>query len=389
MLPTGHFEAAAQPPRPRRASPPLVDEQPEGFDAVRRRADAARDAGRLEEAMALYERAVTLRPGWAEGAWYLGTLAYDAERWTVCRDAFGRVVRVRSGDGAAWAFRGLCEFRLAEYEPALRDLEKANDLGIGREALIPVARYHRAMLLTKAGQFERAVQAYVAFVREGNPAPEIEAGLGTALLRLRVLPGQAPAVEREAAALAGRAVVLGAAGDTAGAAEAWERLVVRFPRLPNVHYRYGEFLLRDRPEAAVKAFREELAISPDHAPARVRLAEEALKHGDVEAAHRWASEAVAIAPRDFVARRVLGQAALERGDVAGAIVQLEKAMALEPRSPSVRYALARAYQRAGRAAAAARERAAFTRLERLQQAGRGGANAVGGIGAGEIGEEPK
>ena len=51
--------------------------------------------------------------------------------------------------------------------------------------------------------------------------------------------------------------------------------------------------------------------------------------------------------------------------------ELKTAVRLEPDSPSVHYTLARAYQRAGRTAEAERERATFSRLERLQQEQRG------------------
>ena len=111
----------------------------------------------------------------------------------------------------------------------------------------------------------------------------------------------------------------------------------------------------------------------------IQMAQESLKRGELDAALEWATRAVQLAPRNFVGRRILGQIKLERKDLAGAIAELETAVKLEPASPSVHYTLARAYQRAGRVADARRERAEFSRLERLQQEQRGGANAVGGM----------
>jgi predicted Zn-dependent protease len=154
--------------------------------------------------------------------------------------------------------------------------------------------------------------------------------------------------------------------------------VRRYPETPNVHYLYGVYLLRDHPEHALDEFNEELRVSPNHSRAMLQIAQEALKRGELQVARRWAAQAVQIAPQNFVGRRVLGQIKLDLNDVGGAITELETAAKLEPASPSVRYALARAYQRAGRAADAKRERAAFLRLERLQQEQRGGANAPGG-----------
>ena len=37
-------------------------------------------------------------------------------------------MQVQTNNGAAWAFKGLCEFQLKEYTPALDDLTRANEL---------------------------------------------------------------------------------------------------------------------------------------------------------------------------------------------------------------------------------------------------------------------
>ena len=55
-----------------------------------------------------------MQPSWIEGHWYFGTIFYDADWHRECRDAFAVVVRLEPEHGAAWAFRGLCEFKLAE-----------------------------------------------------------------------------------------------------------------------------------------------------------------------------------------------------------------------------------------------------------------------------------
>src|SRR3982750_3539850 len=73
------------------------------FDAVRSRADEARAAGRLEEAIEFYGRAVRLRPSWTEGYWYLGAVNYEIENYAQCRNAFREVVRLQKQNGAAWA----------------------------------------------------------------------------------------------------------------------------------------------------------------------------------------------------------------------------------------------------------------------------------------------
>ena len=348
------------------------------FDSLRQRADEARTGGRFEEAIELYSRAVRLRPAWIEGHWYLGTTYYEIEKYPDSRDAFRTVVRLQHTNGAAWAFKGLCEFRLNNYSVALNDLNKAHGLGIGDANLIPVARYHRAILLTRFERYEGALQAFDEFAREGNGSPMIVEAMGIAVLRLPLLPGDLPNEKRDVVFLAGRANFLAASNMRDAAQKAFDELLGRYPDTPNVHYLYGVYLLRDRPGQAVEEFTQELRVSPNDARAMLQLAQEALKRGELEAALRWATQSVRLAPRSFVGRRVFGQIKLDLNDIAGAITELETAAKLEPDSPSVRYTLARAYQRAGRAADAKRERTEFLRLERLQQEQRGGANAVGG-----------
>ena len=349
------------------------------FDALRRQADDTRAAGRVDEAVGLYKRAVALQPSWTEGYWHLGTIYYDTERHGECRDAFTHVVQQEPEHGAAWAFRGLCEFKLREYAAALDHLSKARQLGVGDDAaFVAVVGYHRGILLARFEQFERAYEVGAAFVRGGNASPEILDAIGIAMLRLPLLPDEVPAEQRDLVRLTGTAGAYGISMMREEAREAFERLVTRYADAPNMHFVYGNFLLaQERPDAALEQFRIEIARSPGHVPARLQLVLELVKRGDFDAARPYATEAVQLAPANFVARRVLGQIKLQAGDAVGAIADLEAAAKLEPSSPSVRFHLARAYQRAGRTADAERERTEFRRLEKVQQVQRGGANGAG------------
>src|SRR5215468_7526691 len=58
------------------------------FDQTVKNADQAREAGRLDEALDLYGKALQMRPNWADGWWYAGTILYDSDRYADARDAF-------------------------------------------------------------------------------------------------------------------------------------------------------------------------------------------------------------------------------------------------------------------------------------------------------------
>src|SRR5215472_18220163 len=57
----------------------------DAFDALARDAVAARDAGRLDEALALYTKALKLRPQWDDGLWNAGSIAYDRDKYAAGR----------------------------------------------------------------------------------------------------------------------------------------------------------------------------------------------------------------------------------------------------------------------------------------------------------------
>jgi tetratricopeptide (TPR) repeat protein len=325
----------------------------------------------------VYSEAVRLHPRWTEGHWYLGTISYELGNFRVCRTELQHVVQVQTNNGAAWAFKGLCEFQLKAYTPALDDLTRANELGVGDDVdFLAVVGYHRALLLARAAQFERAFDVAAGFVRGGNTSADILDVLGVAMLRLAMLPADVPPDKREMVRLAGQAGAFSMALMREPAEQAFTKLVATYGEIPNVHFVYGRYLSRDRPEEAMEQFKLELQRSPNHVLARAQIAQELITRGDFEGAMRYAADAARLAPGNFLARKVLGQVKLQTGDAAGAIVELEAARRLEPSSPSVRYHLSRAYQRAGRAEDAKRERAEFTRLEAIQQKQRGAASGV-------------
>src|SRR3982751_5489494 len=106
----GAAQGPQPPPTARADSSSALD-----FDIIRKRADDARTAGKLQEAIEFYGRGVRMQPCWVEGHWYVGTVNYELEKYTACRDEFREVVRLQKENGAAWAFKGLCEFQLKNY----------------------------------------------------------------------------------------------------------------------------------------------------------------------------------------------------------------------------------------------------------------------------------
>jgi len=339
------------------------------FEAVRTKAVAARDAGRSDEAIALYREALVLRPKWDEGVFNVGTLLHELGRFQEARQEFLRFVGLRPDAGAGWAFLGLSEFRLADYAGALAHLSRGRDLGLGgNESLLNNVRYYIAVLLSRREEFEAALQILMAFAARGNDTPGVIEALGIATLRLPKLPAEVPEALRPVVAQAGRAAFYHGVRRIPDALKAYEDLARAHPKEPNVHYAFGVFLLSENPERALEEFRRELAVSPGHVFARLHLAFEYIKRSDYDTALPFAEEAARMAPDNLAARNALGRILVEKGDVARGVAELEAGVKIAADSPEMQFALARAYAKAGRTAEAEKARAEFLRLLKLRQA---------------------
>jgi tetratricopeptide (TPR) repeat protein len=392
VLPTTLLLAAQHGPTQKQAGPPPArtpaTSRPQRtatgastaeFDRLVTAATAARQAERWEEAIELYGKALKLKPDYVEGHWYQGAAYYTLDNSAQCRDAFRRVVRLAPKNGAAYAFLGLCEFGLKEYDRALLHLLQSRTLGVGDTGdLAGIARYHAAILMSRTEQYEQALETLGEFAAEGNDNPRVIEALGIATLRMPMLPVELPPDRREMVLMAGRASYMMATRNTASAETAFKALAARYPETPNVHYAYGVFLLQEQPDKAIEEFKRELELQPGHPSSLTQIAYEYLKRGDPQTALSWAQQAVAAAPEDFTTHKALGQALLETGNVDGAITQLQIGIKLAPDSPGLHFTLARAYQRAGRLEDAERARAEFTRLDRLTRTRKSGAQSVGG-----------
>lgn len=364
------------------AKPAAAKEPPPSpeFLEITKAADKARAENQLDQAIALYFKAVQMRPSWTEGWWNLGTISYELDRYGPAKDAFRRVVQEYPENAAAWGFIGLCEYELGEYDSALTNLLHARTLGIaGFKELAPVVRYHAAILLTRMAQYDHALQLLNEFAIEGNDNPRVIEAFGIAVLRKPMLPSEVPGTQRDLVMMAGRAQYFSAARMLPAAKQAFEQLALRYPETPSVNYARGVFLLAEEPDLGIEALKKELEISPNDVWSMLQLAFEYIKRGEYETAKSWAEKAVQGDPTNFVAHKALGQVLLELGDVEGAIRELEAGVEIAPDSPALRFQLAKAYQKAGRGPDAERERAEFMRLDRIVRAQRSGSQAVGGM----------
>jgi tetratricopeptide (TPR) repeat protein len=351
---------------------PVRAAAPETFESAARRAQVARDAARDDEAIGAYQTALALRPDWDEGWWYLGTLLYQSGRREDADAAFARFLEQKPQAGAGWVLRGFCAFETGDHKAAADRLHRGLGLGLGGNAeLDALARLRLALSLVKTYDFELALQPLTLLARSSPQKPEVVSALGLALLRMALLPSEIPAQRLDLVRKTGRAGVFHLADRGSEADAAYAELVAAYPDEPWIHYAQGVFLLRTDSERAMAAFKRELQINPGNVLACLDIAFELLKLQRNDEARTVAQRAVELSPTLFATHVALGRALVETGELERGIRELEVAALRAPESPEVHFALARAYARAGREEDAARERAAFARLEQERTAAGG------------------
>jgi tetratricopeptide (TPR) repeat protein len=336
-------------------------------------ADAARDAGRLDQAVPLYRKALTLRPGWTAGWWALGTILYDQDSYADAARAFRRLLDLDPKNGTAHLMLALCDYQLDRDAIAMEHIQAAKKLGVQKDGELPhVLAYHEAMLLLRAGRYERALEALQPLAVRGvdDENVDLALGMGVLLIRPNNVAIDDPA-GRQIVLRAGRAERLFLVKDFDAAKTGYSSLVEEVPAFPNVHYAYGRFLLATEDlEKGVAQFLEQMKMDSSHIRARMLIAA-ARYRVDSAAGLPFALEVVKLQPRYPFGHYLLGLLYFDTGDIVGATRELEIAARMVPREAQFQFALGNAYARAGRKEDAARARAAFVRLQK-EEAPEGG-----------------
>jgi tetratricopeptide (TPR) repeat protein len=347
---------------------PAAEEPASDFERLAVAAHQARESGKLEEAAARYREALSLRPEWAEGWWYLGTLHYDREQYAEAAASFRRAAELNPKAGRAFAMLGLSEFKLGRHTDALMHLQHGRRLGLGTESgLRHVVLYTAGLLLLERGEFAQAQRILDELSRDGVEDEDLTIALGLAVLG--ILPNELRPPQLELVRRAGTVQRLAAdRSRIKQALEGYRQLAADYPRVRNVQFALGRFLLANHyDDEALVAFNRELENHPNHLLARLGIAA-ILARTDPARGLPYAEEAVRMAPRLPEGRYLLGLLRLETGNVASAIEELETAARLAPTDPRIQFALARAYRRAGRKEDAARAATAFQQLSQQDAA---------------------
>jgi tetratricopeptide (TPR) repeat protein len=339
------------------------------FAALSAKAQAARDADRLEEAAGLYRKALALRPSWAEGWWSLGTVEYDRNKYAEAVKAFDKLVVLQPKSGTALVMLGLSQFELGQEDAALLSLQEGRRLGIPSDPQFrEVMLYHEGILLQRKGRFEAAQEILGQLCRQAPYPAEVNLAMGAVALRSRErqLPSEG-ALGYQVMQESGEATCLGAQRKYDEARRQFDALLAAHPQYPNLHFAYGKLLLdANDNDSAVAQFQAEIQNNPNDAISRLRIAS-AKYRIDSAAGLPYAEEAVKLDPSLPLGHYLLGLLLLDIDDYLHAIPELEIAQKAFQDQPKVYFALASAYSRAGRKDDATRARETFLRLNQEQE----------------------
>jgi tetratricopeptide (TPR) repeat protein len=191
-----------------------------------------------------------------------------------------------------------------------------------------------------------------------NQDPELQFQAGGILRELaerrfaqleRAAPGSAAVRE-----FAGRRLELG--GDLTGALKEYRAAAQMDPRRPGVHFLIGNILWRMRETgAAAEELRLELAATPHHGMANLRMGQVLSALNNDQQAIAYLERSVSALPTSTEARRDLGKAYRKTGRIADARREWEALAKSKPEDDQVHYLLGNLYREIGEAALAKRE----------------------------------
>jgi tetratricopeptide (TPR) repeat protein len=323
------------------------------FESLGRSARAARESGKAGEAIRDYQQALAIRPDWAEGWWYLGTLLYDADRYQDAVPAFQRLVVLAPTFGSAWSFLGLCEYELKDYAKALTHLEKGREFEPGDDPEIArVSAYHLGLLLIRGGDFDRGSATLLSSAGQGRTSPKINTALALAMLRVPLLPEEVDPSRDALVHAAGEVAADVAKDDVAKALDQFPKLLADYPNVPYLHYTYGLALaLAGQTAQAIEQQKKETEISSQSALPWIQLSSLQLQTGRLGDASRSAEKAVQLAPDSSAAHRIRAESLKALGHEQQSVEELQLAEKLLPEKPQPEPKVATLYAHANEAAA--------------------------------------
>ena len=301
-------------------------------------------AGRYEEAISEYQRALLLKP-MPQVRLNLALAYYKSGKLSLAVDELNHVRREMPNELRPTLLLADCYLRLGENKKVIEVLQPVEQTNQDDLAMV----YMLGTALVRDGQADKGQVLIERILKNGDSA-EASLLLGTTKLM---------------------------ANDFSGALVDLQKAVELDADLPDVYAYYGAALLAtgDQP-GAQKAFERALEHDPNNFDANLRLGLLLRKDERYDEAMPYLSHALEIRPGDVGVRYQIATVKLSRGQVEQARLDLESLVAEAPNFIEAHVSLATAYYREKRKTDGDRERAIIEKLNAERQAKEKGRQAA-------------
>jgi tetratricopeptide (TPR) repeat protein len=339
--------------------------------------DKALTERRYDDAARAYEKLRELFPETAEVHAKLGLIYYQKRDYQHAVAALRRAMNLKPTLPRLDVLLAMCLSELGQYREALPGLRK----GFRQPSDVPLRRSTGLQLLkayTGLEQDEDAVDVALQLSRLHPEDPEVLYHSGRLFANFAYL--QTIKLSRVAPASIWMHQAAGELNESRGYFDAaireYREVLALDPRRPGIHVRLGRTLLaRAASEAAaagsraeaMKEFEEELRVDPTNADASYELAELHRKEGELAQAGALFEQSLKHYPDFEDARIGLARVLIAEGKPALAVPHLQKAISSRPANEVSYYQMAVAYGRLGKTAEQQKALAEFQRLHGQQR----------------------
>ncbi len=306
----------------------------DNFIAHNNLGNALLQKGKVEEAIAHFQKALQINPNYAEAHYNLGNVLLHKGSVDEAIIHYQRALQIKPDYaedcynlGAALIKRGSVDDAIANYRMALQI--KPN---------FAEAHYNLGNVLLQKGNLDEAIAHYQRALQINPDNAETHYNFGIALLQkgnldeaiahfqkaLQIAPGYAEAHYNLGNALLKK-------GSVNEAITHYQKALQIKPDFAETHYNLGNVLLqKGNLDEAIAHYQKALQIKPDFAEAHNNLGNALLQEGNVDEAIAHFQKALQITPDLAKAHNNLGNALLRKGNVDDAIAHYQRALQITP-----------------------------------------------------------
>ena len=257
--------------------------------------------GQLDSALKSYEKALTIKPDYAEVHYNLGVTLQELGQLDAAVKSYEQALAIKSDYADAYINLGITLKNLGQLDAAVKSYEQA----IAINPNYAKAHNNLGNALDDLGKLDAAVKSYEQALAINPGFAEAHNNLGKTLKNL---------------------------GQLDASIKSFERALAIKPDYAEAHNNLGNALKElGQLDASIKSFEKTLAIKPDYAVAHNNLGLTLVELGRLDAAIKSYEKAITIKPDFDEAYRNLGSVMLCLKRMDEAMTNFERALAINPK----------------------------------------------------------